>query len=150
MVGPETAFVQLNQGWNAEPNAPEPRVDLDGDDVVLRFGLNGFQFDAFAPGEQGFLRFHVCSRYRFSSVNDEGWYRGQCRFIGVAPKWGEFCEVTDDFKDDAPSIAWTDHAATADSQRNFLFYFRDNAFECSARDWSFDKNQENALLRLLG
>ena len=150
MADATTAFIQLNEGWNAQPNAPLPQANVDGDDVVLRFRLNAFSFEMFSREDLGFLRFHACSRYRFTSVNDEGWHRGQCRFSGLAPRWGEFYEVIGDFKDDAPDIVWTDHAAAAEGQRNFLFYFRDETFECSARDWSFDKDQENALLRLLG
>lgn len=143
-----TTFVQLNHGWNAEPNAPGPRVGGDGDDLVLRFALNAFQFQAFAVDDEGFIRFHACSRYRFSSVNDEGWHRGQCRFSELAPNWGEFYEVIGDFKDDGPGIVWTPHAPATGTQRNFLFYFRDNAFECSAQNWSFDQIDENALRRL--
>ncbi len=141
-------FVHLNHGWNADPNAADPRVEHDGDDAVLSFALNAFEFEAFAKGDMGYLRFHDCSRYRFTHVNDEGWYRGQCRFSGLAPRWGEFYEVTGDFKDTANDIVWTFHAAAAEGQRNFLFYFKDNTFECSARDWSFDQAERNALKRL--
>src|SRR6201998_927822 len=30
-------FLQLNVNWNAEPNAPDPHVDVLGDDILLRF-----------------------------------------------------------------------------------------------------------------
>ncbi len=143
-----TEFFHLNHGWNADPNAPDPRVEQDADDVVLGFALNSFLFSSFSKGDKGFLRFQGCSRYRFSNVNDEGWHRGQCRFSGFAPRWGEFYEVTGDFKDTANDIVWTFHAATAERQRNFLFYFKDSAFECSARDWSFDQADRNALTRI--
>ena len=145
-----THFIQLNQGWNAEPNAPLPAAEADGDDLVLAFKLNGFAFERFAPGEMGFLRFHRCSRFRIGSVNDEGWYRGQCRFSGLAPKWGEFYEVVGDVKADAPGLGWCPHAPVAGAKRHFLFYFRDETFECTARDWSFDPRPDNALNRLDG
>jgi hypothetical protein len=30
-------FLQLNLGWNAEPNAPDPQVETLGNDIVLCF-----------------------------------------------------------------------------------------------------------------
>ena len=43
-----TQFRQLNDGWNAEPNAPDPTVQLDSRDVVLTFLASSFQFPRFA------------------------------------------------------------------------------------------------------
>ena len=37
-----TDFLQLNDGWNAEPNAPTPEVIVDGDTVRLEFTANSF------------------------------------------------------------------------------------------------------------
>ena len=143
-----TKFVKLNHGWNAEPNAPEPWVEVDGEDLVLGFALNSFIYDTFEADDIGYIRFHSCSRFRFSDVNDEGWYRGQCRFSALAPEWGKFYEVIGDFKDQAHNIVWTQQAPAMGKQRNFLFYFRDNAFEGSAQDWSIDTRYENALKRI--
>ena len=110
-----------------------PAAEADGDDLVLAFELNGFAFERFAPGEKGFLRFHGCSR-----------------FSGLAPKWGEFYEVVGDVKADAAGLDWRPLKAAAGAERHFLFYFRDETFECSARDWSFDPLPDNALNRLAG
>jgi len=33
----EPQFSQLNLGWNAEPNAPQPHVDIMGNDILLSF-----------------------------------------------------------------------------------------------------------------
>lgn len=142
-----TEFVHLNIGWNANPNAPNPQAAPDGDDLVLGFGLNYFAYENFAAGEKGYIRFQSCTRYRFNSVNDEGWYQGQCRFSKLAPKWGEFYEVIGDFEDQKPVVEWISHATASVHQRNFLFYFRDNTFECSAGDWSIEKSDRNALNR---
>src|SRR5436190_17706346 len=89
-------FLQLNVGWNAEPNSPEPHGEVQGFDIILHFYVNPFQFREFAADEFGFLRFVNCARYRIGPTNDEGWYRGQCRFSHIAPKWGEFYEVLGD------------------------------------------------------
>ena len=49
-------FVQLNHGWNAEPNAPSPEVIVQGNDVLLTFFVNAFQFENFTPDERGAWR----------------------------------------------------------------------------------------------
>jgi len=61
-------FVQLNQGWNAEPNAPCPDVIVQVRDVLLTFFVNAFQFEHFAPDERGVLRFVYQSGIRFRRV----------------------------------------------------------------------------------
>jgi hypothetical protein len=40
-------FSQLNLGWNAEPNVPEPCVEIIGDDIILSFHVNPFRFKDF-------------------------------------------------------------------------------------------------------
>ena len=133
-----TTFQQLNHGWNAEPNAPEPRVMVHGADVVVTFLMNPFQFPEFDPQDVGRLRFISCRRYRLGSTNDEGWYRGQCRFSKVAPRWGEFYEVGGDLRLAECPHDWVDVIPEAEGFRHFLFYFRDEQFECDALDWSFE------------
>jgi hypothetical protein len=83
-------FIKLNYGWNAEPNAPHPTIMLSGADVLLSFFVNAFQFPQFDLEDWGILRFSSCSRYRLGATDDEGWYRGQCRYRSIAPAWGEF------------------------------------------------------------
>src|SRR5438046_391467 len=84
-----TRFLRLNNDWNAEPNAPEPRVTEVGADLEMTFLLNDFQFKQYHEVDIGTIRFENCWRYRLGATNDEGWYRGQCRFSKLAPKWGE-------------------------------------------------------------
>jgi hypothetical protein len=164
------AFKQLNHGWNAEPNAPAPIIRVDGSDLVLQFYLNPFGFKQFEEEDVGFLRFHDCLRYRLGPTNDEGWYRGQCRYGRSAPKWGEFYELTGyDPQLDQPTdwvtingcreplvsrllrrLASVFGVPPADSARHFLFYLRDDTFECIASGWSFDPDPSNALRRVLG
>jgi hypothetical protein len=33
------------------------------------------------------LTFTGARQWRLGPTNDEGWYRGQCRYVGIAPKW---------------------------------------------------------------
>jgi hypothetical protein len=65
-------FRKLNEGWNADPNAPEPSVFVSGRDLLVSFSLNPLQFRLFSFGDAGILRFADCCRYRLGSTNDEG------------------------------------------------------------------------------
>src|SRR6266702_7656932 len=70
------SFRKLNEGWNAEPNAPYPRVAISGHDVLLRFLLNPFLFASFAEEDEGVLRFGNCAQYRLGATSDEGGLAG--------------------------------------------------------------------------
>jgi len=143
------AFRQLNVGWNAEPNAPAPSVEASGRDVLLRFALNAFQYPHFAEDDIGVIRFTGCSRYRLGNTNDEGWYLGQCRYSKTAPAWGKFYElIGPDEVADLPTD-WV-NLGSEQAARHFLFYFRDNTFECVAADWVFEPIPTNALFRAVG
>jgi hypothetical protein len=134
-----TRFTQLNSGWNAEPNAPEPHVHIEGDTVVLEFLANPFQFPGFGQGQLLRLKFSGATRYRLGATNDEGWYRGHCRFSGVAPAWGELYEVLGDLKLDQV-FDWIEVPVLQTSlQRHFLFYLRDETFECTANSWRLEQ-----------
>ena len=131
-------FVKLNVGWNAEPNDPCETIAVDGDAVDLAFLLNPWAYDA-SEGNIARLIFTGVNRWRIGSTNEEGWYRGDCRYSGIAPAWGEFYEIVgDDPHRNAPSD-WHELAPRADSTRHFLFYLRDSTFECIAADWSFHR-----------
>jgi len=146
MIAP--VFKQMNRGWNAEPNAPSASIVQNGGDVLLRFFLNPWKFEAFSEEDEGMLRFSKVSKYRLGGTNDEGWYKGQCRYSKLAPSWGEFYEITgDDPVRDTPKD-WKVLSAPLGDERHFLFYLRDGTFEAMARDWAFADLSENALLRL--
>ena len=80
MPSSSPSFQRLNEGWNAEPNAPDVRVGVDGTLVTVRFAMNLFQFPEFTEDDEGVLEFDACWRWRYGPTNDEGWYRGACRF----------------------------------------------------------------------
>lgn len=132
-----TIFKKLNSDWNAEPNSPIPRVAVWEHDILLSFYLNAFVFEQFEEGDIGHLRFRNCRRYRLGGTNDEGWSRGQCRFSRLAPGWGEFYEVTGDLFPDKCPKDWVELFEDASERRHYLFYFRDQTFECEAESWSF-------------
>jgi hypothetical protein len=141
-------FVRLNLAWNAVPNTPDPKTRIDGEDLLLVFNVNSFQFPEFRLGERGVLRFVNCSRFRLGATNDEGWYLGHCRFTGLAPAWGEFYAVIGD----PGSVAGPDDWVVIRSNpglkgTHFLFYFRDSTFESVSEACMVEPVQENALFR---
>ena len=139
-MSPDTRFFRLNIDWNAEPNGPEPEVRIEGNDLILEFDLNPWQYPRFAEGQRGRLVFRQAWRYHMAGTNDEGFLRGQCRFSKLAPGWGEFYEVDGDLLLAECEAEWIHVVAEPPSDlRHFLFYFRDEAFECDARDWSFEE-----------
>jgi hypothetical protein len=135
-----TEFRQLNHGWNAEPNAPDPQISVNGTDVLLSFWMNPFQFPEFVKDDSGTLKFSGCVRYRLGGTNDEGWYRGQCRFSKSAPAWGDFYEVVGDLRLSECPNDWVRLALVTEGHRHFLFYLRDETFECDALDWKLTVN----------
>lgn len=131
-------FLQLNQGWNADPNGPEPQVRATGSTVELGFWLNGFVWPA-DMGLAGRLRFLDCARWRLGPTNDHGWHRGQCRYSRLAPAWGEFYELVG--KDDLrlQRSDWQTPPVSGTGDRHVLFYLRDHTFECLAADWRLER-----------
>ncbi|MBU3972721.1 MAG: hypothetical protein KKE42_02845, partial [Alphaproteobacteria bacterium] len=89
-------------------------------------------------GAEAVLTFAGCTRWRLGLTNDHGWFGGQCRYSGIAPAWGEFYEIVDDDPvRDAPDD-WRVEGSDKPSGRHFLFYLRDETFECMADDWRFE------------
>jgi hypothetical protein len=131
-------FKRLNVGWNAEPNAPEPKVVVSGSQVQLRFYLNPFAYDA-DGGETGCVTFERGSMWRLGPTNDEGWYAGQCRYSKAAPTWGEFYELLGEDGLRMLPMDWHKLTRSTSAHRHFLFYLRDETFECLAEDWRFER-----------
>lgn len=136
---PELTFVHLNQSWNAEPNAPALRMAVVGDTVTLSFYLNPFAHHA-AENEIGHIAFTGCTRWRWDSTNDHSWFSGRGRFSGQAPQWGEFYEI---LGHDASKLDWEIISPDRPDARHFLFYFRDEAIECIAADWTLERAKPN-------
>lgn len=132
-------FKLLNEDWNAEPNAPYEEVAVSGRTVRLTFYLNPSAYQA-GKKERGCLTFEQCSLWRLGATNDEGWYVGQCRYSKVAPAWGEFYELLGEDDQRFQPTDWQEIVRLANQQRHFLFYLRDNTFECFATEWRFERN----------
>jgi hypothetical protein len=131
-------FKRLNDGWNAEPNSPAPTVAVSGSRVRLTFFLNPFAYEADVD-EKGCLTFWDCSMWRLGATNDEGWYGGQCRYSKAAPAWGEFYELLGEDDQRFKPNDWYELAPWISQQRHFVFYLRDETFECFATEWMFER-----------
>jgi len=141
-------FKQLNFDWNAEPNAPDPQVEWQGSSLRLRFLLNAFQFPTLDVDDSGEIVFEDCSRFRLGNLNDEGWHRDQGRFDRNGHQWGEFYEVIEGLGSGTSPDDWIVRCPDSPASHHFLFYFRDNDFECVARQWTLSlttAQQENHL-----
>lgn len=132
-------FKRLNDGWNAEPNAPDEEVAVSRSKVQLTFFLNSRAYEA-QEEERGCLTFELCSMWRLGSTNDEGWYAGQCRYSKAAPAWGEFYELLGDDDQRLKPVDWQELVPLTPEKRHFLFYLRDSTFECFAAEWRFERS----------
>jgi hypothetical protein len=141
-------FIHLNLDWNAEPNAPDLKIEAKGSTMCLSFYLNSFAYEA-VEGEVGLLTFHDCSRWRWDATNDHAWFAGEGRYAGVAPTWGEFYEVLDD----EPLMEgrdWEVISTGSEKDRHFLFYFRDETIECMASNWTLERKEGGGAMTALG
>lgn len=59
-----TQFTQLNDGWDAEPNAPYPELRTEESRPVLTFFLNPWNTSDVREYARGELTFQDCWRYR--------------------------------------------------------------------------------------
>ena len=126
--------------------APEPAINIRNEDLLLMFYVNPFLYPEFKEEEIGILRFMRCERYRLGPTNDEGWYRGQCRFSKLAPAWGEFYFVQGDHDLLNAPLDWKKlDCAVSDRSKHFLFYFRDETFESVAEQCIIEPIADNSL-----
>lgn len=132
-------YKKLNKNWNAEPNAPEPQMDLGEGFVEFRFDLNPFVFDYIDEGDIGVLVFEEVYKVDFGSMNDEGYFMGQHRFKNSDLPWGEFYELFDsNWRVDFPKSSNDINSDIDESQlRHFIFFLRDHTIECLSLDYSF-------------
>ena len=130
-------FRKLNEGWDAEPDAPRPDVRAGESGVTLTFYLSLRGQPEFREYDCGQRSFPGSWRYRLGAPNDEGWHKGHCRFGCLAPYCGDFYEVTCGLTEDRPKDWVLVKPARSQPSRHFLFYFRDETFECDLENWSF-------------
>jgi len=132
---------KINKDWNAQPNVPLPKVKVFGNAVQLEFVLNHYLYKKFKQGQKGLLKFKDCYMYRLGAVNDHGFYLGQFRYGPDEMPWGEFYELTEsDWKENFPQDRVVVDETLEDRKdlKHYLFFFRDETFECIAREFKFE------------
>ena len=128
---------KLTMDWNAEPNAPEVLLSVNGNTIILDFYVNYFLFHKFKEDAKAIITFKNCHKYSFNSMNDEGYYQGHYRYKYTDLPWGEFYKLNSNWQIDFPD----EHivlSPVADliNLNHYLFFFRDNTFECVAESYS--------------
>ena len=136
-------FQQLNDDWNAEGVDPDGQVSVSGSTMRFTFFLG--EWGAYTRSEEwetGRLSFENCAMWRRGEPNDEGWFRGQCRYSKVAPiapGYVAFYELigVDDHRLDPAD--WHELAPLTPEHQHFLFYMHDETLECFATAWAFER-----------
>jgi len=134
-------YLKLNEGWNADPNIPNPEAYTQDNTLYLDFFLNYHIYKGIHRGQKGQLKFNECYMYRFGSPNDHGFSLKQFRYGPDDIPWGEFYELFEsDWKNDFPDdkIVLNQDLEEDKELRHFLFFFRDECFECIAKDFNFN------------
>ena len=129
-------FTLLTKSWNADPNAPEPKLTVVGEDVVLEFFLNNNIYSQFSEHDKGRLTFYNCHKYDFNGTNDHGYYLGQHRYNYKQLPWGEFYKLDTDWETDFPiNPTYLSLPINKRKLNHYIFFFRDECFECVAESY---------------
>ena len=125
----------FSKEWNADPNAPEVSVSVEGNLVTLEFYLNYFLFANFRQGDKAIVRFNECHKYSFNTMNDEGYFMGQYRYTNDQLPWGEVYQLFTNWKLDFPKKHYILKVDICpERQHHYIFFFKDNCFECVAEN----------------
>jgi hypothetical protein len=130
-------FVKISDNWNADPVLPEISLKAVGVDLEMVIFLNYFAFDNYSEGDKARITFINCSKYSLNTCNDEGYHLGQYRITPTELPWGEFYEITSGVNKDfaEPILELSDEHQ---GKRHFLFFFKDETFECLADDYKIE------------
>jgi len=135
-------WTKLNTTFDAEPNGPQPRVKVCGTSITVQFFLNSYIRDDIEEDDEAELTFHDTLMYRLGPTNDEGFYKGQCRFSATGIKWGEFYELAgSNWQRSFPTDRIVTGPALLEKPdlKHYLYYFRDETFECIAKGYEFQR-----------
>ena len=107
--------------------------------IGVRSSSSGMECLLFTKkGQKGKLIFNNCYMYRLGSPNDHGFYLNQFRYGPNNIEWGEFYELSDsNWRKDFPldKVVVDDNLKDNKRLKHYLFFFRDNTFECIAENY---------------
>lgn len=143
-------YTKLNNNWDSDPNVPIPTVKLIGKNLILSFKLNYFIYKNAKEGSAGVITFNDCIMYRLGSPNDEGFYLNQFRYSQKDIPWGGFYEIFESgwestFPNDKKIV--TEELKDKQLLHHFLFFFRDETFECIAKSWTYEAKEGNQKIK---
>lgn len=137
-------YIQITKDWNADPVSPEIELKEDGIDLIMNIYLNLFQFDHYQEGDKVKIRFKNCAEYSLNTCNEEGFYYGQYRIKPTELEWGEFYEIKSGLDRKLPNPVKRIQNDNSD-RKHFIFFFKDETFECIASDYRLDFYNEKVL-----
>lgn len=132
-------YQKLNKNWNAEPLAPELTIAKTENCLELTFSLDSAAYQHIDAGDTGTHAFVDVYAYRLAAADEAAYKQGQYRFKNEELPWGPFYElVNSQWKKDFPSDKLiVNESAKKDKLRHFIFFFKENVFECLASEYSF-------------
>lgn len=136
--------ILITKDWNADPVSPEIKLKVEGIDLIMDIYLNHYQFDRYQEGDKVKIRFKNCAEYSLNTCNDEGFYYGQYRIKPTEIEWGEFYEIKSGLDRDLPNPVEKIQSSNSD-RKHFIFFFKDEIFECLASDYYLDFYNEKVL-----
>lgn len=137
-------YIQITKDWNAHPVLPQIELKVEGIDLIIDIYLNQFQFDKYQEGDKVKIRFKNCAEYSLNTCNDEGFYYGQYRIKPTELKWGEFYEIQSGLDRKLPNPITKIQSSTS-NKKYFIFFFKDETFECLASDYYLDFYNQKIL-----
>ena len=84
-----------------------------------------------------------CEKYNLNTMNDEGYYLGHYRYSNEELPWGEFYKINTKIDDFPLNYNVLKENIDQKKLNHFIFFFRDNIFECIAEDFQFEIEKLN-------
>ncbi|RKN80274.1 hypothetical protein [Ulvibacterium marinum] len=134
-------YIKLNLEYDAEPNAPSPEISINDSTLNLKFLLNPFLWDNVEDDEQAELLFYNAIKYRLGGPGSDNFKDYRYYDEGI-DNYGFYQIKRSDWKKDFPideKIISKNPIGKKDNFKHYVFFFRDNTFECVAEDFKFVK-----------
>jgi hypothetical protein len=141
-------FTMLNRNWNSEPTVPDLNVSMIEGGVRLSFVLNSNDYEHIDEGDRGIVELNEVYAYRLVPTDREAFLKDEFRFKNNQLPWGEFYEIMNSGKKNFPQEkTLLDGEVDKNDLRHFIFFFRDQIFECLAIEYRFvyDNDVEEIL-----
>ncbi|WP_124981482.1 hypothetical protein [Nonlabens xiamenensis] len=130
-------YFKITSDWNADPVSPDVQLEIDEDNLTIEIFVNHLLFDHFEEGDKAKITFQNCSMYSLNHCNDEGYYTGQYRTNPKELPWGEFYEIKSGLNRNFPEPV-TIVNKELEGKRHYIFFFKDETFECLANDFKLE------------